>query len=482
MQKSKLIETLRCLRPEELSRLEQFLRSPYFQEDEPDASMLALLRYAVRFQPEYDQPDLDREVTYREVFPNTPVAKSRLEKTMTRLLKEIRRFIVLETQQARTREEDADLMLVHFFRQRNNFAEFERLVHKIREKLQQYPVKDADYFLRLYQLEEEYCAYRAWFNDRKTDLNLASAIAALNTYFLLVHLDYSILHLSQGKVVPLQAEAQFLDMTFLETLVQKQAEDARPIVQTYFRAYQLLVHQPPDPATFLQFTTLLETHEKVLPDEKVKNFQALARNYCIREFNNGNEAFFKIAFDLYKLHLERAYLYRNGQIHAVVVKNLVSMGLRLGQHDWAIQFLEAHKNRITGLSDPDEAYRFNLAMCCFHVRDYDGVHACLAHTYADVFYKLAAKRLEIKTLYEIQSPVLASRLEAFNVLIFRMGGKQLSEVYVNGNKHFIACLRRILHPGTLNNTRRIEKIKTDLCNEPTVVEKEWLLDVLERVH
>lgn len=480
MKTSKLVETLKCLHPEEIARLELFLAAAYFHGHDPDEPILALCRYLTRFHPAYDQAGLEREQVYCALFPGETVVRSRLEKLMTRLLKEVRRFIAFEMQRQETTETDLELLTARFLRERNHFPEYERLIKNLRSHLEQQGIRDVDYFQRLYRLEEEYCSYRTWFNNRKTDLNLAPAIQALDTYFLLARLEYVVLYLSQAKTVPLPLEHSLFFMADIEPLLHRPPFDTVPLLQIYFAAYRLLAGDPADPEVFLHFTTLLQAHERVIPTEKNKDFQALARNYCIREFNRGNETFFKIAFDLYKLHLEKGYLYRNGMLQAVIVKNLVSMGLRMHEHDWVFRFLEDHRHRIMGITHPEEAYRFNLAVYYFHKRDFERVNEHLDAVYDDLFYKLAAKRLEIKMLYEMQSPVLESRIEAFNILIFRMGGRQLSDVYVAGNKQFVAFLRRILKPITFQNSKRIRKIKADLLEAPTVVEKEWLLEVLER--
>lgn len=482
MHTSKLVDTLKCLTSDEIIRLEKFLSSPYFLDNEPGEPCLTLFRYLARFHPDFEHPELAREVAYHKLFPGeTTMAKSRLEKRMTLLFKEIKRFIAIEMHQQETREEENDLLMARFFRNRNNLPEYERMVDKLRDRMERYAVKDVAYFKRLYQLEEEYCSYKSWFNTRKTDLNLSPAIQALDIYFLLTRMEYVVLYLSQLRTVPVHLDHHLIFMEDIEPLLQKPPFNTIPLLQIYYLAYQLLVQERGNRDIFLEFNTLLQEYEHVLPDEKVKDFQAMARNYCIREFNSGNEVFFKIAFDLYKLHLEKGYLYRNGLLHAVVVKNLVSMGLRMHELDWVLAFIQSHRERITGISNPDEAYRFNLAMYHFHVRDYQRAHEFLDHAYDDLFYKLAAKRLEIKTLYETESPILDSRIEAFHIFMFRMSGGQLAEVYVESNKQFIAFLRRIMKPTAYKNAKRIQKIKTDLIHAPTVVERDWLLEILERL-
>jgi hypothetical protein len=481
MQKSKLLETIKCLSSQELTRLEQFLLSPFFRTEVLEQPVLDLLKYIIQYQPDFDHPDLDRVRVYAHVYPNSPIVKGRLEKAMTRLLKEVRRYIVVEQRLIQTREADEHLLLIRFFKARGNYEEFERIMSHARSSLQEMVVKDEDYYLDMFRLEETYSTHLVWFNDRKTDFNLEPTLEALNTYYVNTHFEYLILHLSKARTVLVGHSTQFLEEQLVESLMAKLPMEQLPMLVIQYKAYKLLLSRPANPDLFLAFTHLLEEKGHLIPLEKLKDFQALARNYCISEFNKGNEAFFQITFDMYKLHLRKGYLYRNGLIHATILKNLVSMGLRVNEQDWVVQFLTDHRHLITGLTFPEEAYHFNMAVCHFYVGAFDEALSLLSYNYDDLFYKIAAKRLEIKVLFETESQILDSRLEAFNILIFRMGGKQLSEIYIIGNKRFAAYLRRIMHPSTLHNAKRSDKIRAELINESTtVVEKEWLLDILNR--
>jgi hypothetical protein len=481
MQKSKLLETIKCLSSQELTRLEQFLLSPFFQTEALEQPVLDLLKYIIQYQPDFEHPDLDRVLVYAHIYPNSPIIKGRLEKNMTRLLKEVRRYIVVEQRLIQTREADEHLLFIRFFKARGNYEEFERIMSHARSSLQEMVVKDEDYYLDMFRLEETYSNHLVWFNDRKADFNLEPTLQALNAYYVSTQLEYLILHLSKARTVPVGHSTQFLEERLMESLMAKLPLEQLPMLSVQYKAYQLLLSQPASPDLFLDFTHQLEENEHLIPIEKLKDFQALARNYCISEFNKGNEAFFQIAFDMYKLHLSKGYLYRNGLIHATILKNLVSMGLRMNEQDWVVQFLTDHRHLITGLSYTEEAYRFNMAVYHFYVGAFDEALSLLSYNYDDLFYKIAAKRLEIKVLFETESQILDSRLEAFNILIFRMGGKQLSEIYINGNKRFAAYLRRIIHPSTLHNAKRGDKIRVELITESTTVaEKEWLLDIINR--
>jgi hypothetical protein len=480
MHRSKLIETLKCLTLDEIDQLGKFLKHPLFHVEPLDESALALFDYLKTFFGNWEHPNLHRDFAYAHLFPNSPVIKGRLEKTMTRLLRQVRRFVVFEMQHT---NEDTSLELIYlvrFFEKRGNTDEFERHLATAREVLRNEPIKDTQHYFKAYQIEESATTHFAWFNDHKSDLNIDPTLLALNAHFVSVQLDYWILHLYQTRNVPMSQPKHLIAHDTLETMIAQLPLHQMPGILVHYKAYLLLYNQLADTQLFTDFTHTLKMYKWALSPEKYKDYLTLVRTYGIQEYNRGNHAFFSITFEMYREHLQNGYLYHDGMIHASVLKNLISMGLRLGEHTWVQSMLEEHKNCISGVSNPNEVYKFNLALCHFHVAQYDSVLDLLSYDYEEVFYKIAAKRLEIKALYEVQSPLLEARLEAFNILIFRTGTKQMAETYANANKHFGAFLRRIISPGTLHNHKRRQKLCTEIAQSATVVEREWLLDILVR--
>ncbi len=480
MQKSKLIETLQCLEIGEMHRLGLFLEAAYFHTEPLEPPVLLLFEYIRKYFGTWEHPYLHRDAVYAQLFTDTPIIKGRLEKVMTRLLREVRRFIVLEMQRKQTDSHEEYLQLARFFDERRNFDEFERHIAAARTALEEETNKDSKYFFKAFQLEESMTTHLAWFNDRKTDFNLDHTLHNLQAHFVGVQLDYWTLHLYQARAVPVEQPKYLSEHALMEQLVAALPLQQLPSIWVNYKAYLLLRSQLANPQLFKDFTDSLDTYKHDLPPEKYKNYLTLARSYCIQEYNKGNKAFFQITFDMYREHLEKGYLYRNGTIHAAILKNLVSMGLRMGQYPWTVELLERHRQCIAGVANPEDVYKFNLAVCHFHQAEYTAVLDLLSFNYEELFYKLAAKRLEIKALHEIKSPILDARLDAFNILIFRIGGKQISDTYTLSNKHFGAFLKRIVNPGTLHNAKRRQKLKTEIAQTATVVEKEWLLEILER--
>ena len=224
--------------------------------------------------------------------------------------------------------------------------------------------------------------------------------------------------------------------------------------------------------------TLEENHHD-LPTDHLKALQAFCRNYCIVQYNKGRKIFLQKLFQLYQQHLEQGYLYHDGGLLPSTVRNIVVFGLRCSAYDWVRDFLKKYRHRIVATNEAEEIYQFNWAAYLFAIGEYEKALDSLAGRYEDSYYQLAARRMELKIYYELNLPILDSKINAFKVYIYRVSQKNLPPVPREGNNNFIDILRQICHSKTLNNPDRVRKLIGKVEAKKSVAEKNWLIEKLE---
>lgn len=159
----------------------------------------------------------------------------------------------------------------------------------------------------------------------------------------------------------------------------------------------------------------------------------------------------------------------------------MNVALKLGDHAWATEFLNEHRHRIEGADDAEAFYLFNLANCHFHKGDFEAAENCLAaFQFRDMFYKTAARRLELKLFYETDSPLLFSRLDAFKTFIHELK-QTLPPDKIAPNNNFADLMRQILSPKTFRNAPRIEMLIEKLKAQKAMAEREWLMEKLKEL-
>ncbi|MBK6338730.1 MAG: hypothetical protein IPF63_03785 [Bacteroidetes bacterium] len=129
-------------------------------------------------------------------------------------------------------------------------------------------------------------------------------------------------------------------------------------------------------------------------------------------------------------------------------KNYITVLIRLGKLEKALQFLEQYKIYLAP-EISEETYLFNKALLQFEMGDFYLVLDILNKIKLnDIFYKINQKRLMIKTFYELQKTnttyfdILYNQLNAFKKYIYTE--KSLPEINIEMHKNFIKTLFKIM--------------------------------------
>ena len=232
-------------------------------------------------------------------------------------------------------------------------------------------------------------------------------------------------------------------------------------------------------SAYEELKKMIEEKGKDIPHETLKILSGLSRNFIIYRYNGGDKHLEAEVFELYKSQLQQGFLYLQTGLLPATFKNIVTMGLRRHEYDWTYWFLNEYKDKIEGTAHALDVYHYNLATYFFRKKEYDNAIALLSDQYEDLFYKLSAKRLELKVYYETESTILDSKMDAFKLYVFRLSDKKLLARKIKSNNNFINFLRQIRNPKTMTHPLRIEKLKTKIQHCRYLSEKEWLLEKLE---
>lgn len=91
-----------------------------------------------------------------------------------------------------------------------------------------------------------------------------------------------------------------------------------------------------------------------------------------------------------------------GELSPWDFRNIVVLGLRLGETDWVENFINTHKNFIPEAMRAN-AVSFNLAQVYFYQKKYEKVMVLLQKVeYEDLTYNLNSKSLLLIAYYELQ--------------------------------------------------------------------------------
>lgn len=477
MYSSKLIEIVQALDKSELRKLTYFLSAPYFVQIKQKEKAVQLFNLLVDDHPAMKNEQLQKEKAFAHLFPEAPYSGNKMDKLMARLLKAIKKFIVFEYAHLQDNEVQEELNLIRFYREKDLIKPFQQSIQRIKKKQRGSENKNMDFYFQQYQIEKEVTNQASLYNQRKGDLNLPNTLKSLDAFYLIAKLEYACWSLAQGISVALEVEHSLLLLDGLLEVLPRDFLLQYPLIGLYNHAYQLL-RKGADKEILENMASLLRDSEKLIPREQLQALQAIYRSFMVRGYNLGEESIAEV-FELYKAHLAAGYLYHNGGIFPGMVRNIVAFGLKAKAYAWIKVFLKDHRRKIIGTKMPDKVYSSNMAAYYFAQKKYDETLRLLQEYGEDAYYKIAAKRLELKVFFEIQDDQLEGKMTAFKVYIHRIAKKNLPHEPYQRNNNFINLLRQTNSPQVFKNPAKIEKLIGKIKTLGAVAEREWLLEKLE---
>ena len=401
---------------------------------------------------------------------------------MSATFKIVERFIAIESISRENEKYNSLLQLVKYYRQKGLKRQYELAVKRLQKHISKKKKKDKQSLFDDFTLQQIITEDRSMYNSRQDDVNLKNTIERLDNYYLAARLEYTNALLAQDVFHnKINTQEAILFIERLVPLVDDKKLETIPLILVLKKIYILLRHDiskiPQIIDQVKQLEALLKKYQNRIEFNQLCAFHSFSRSLISYLLNRGAKELNSYAFLVYKDHLNRSILNYGDGIHAANFKNIVSIALIEKKYQWVKKFLEKNKGEIIGTEFPEEVYQYNLANYYFHVEKYEEAQDALSDHYEDLYYKLAAKRLEIKIYYELGSELLEYKLNAFKQFIHRLSKNKLPEVARLSNNNFINALKQILSPANMSNTKRKKLIhKIQAIN--TIKDKDWLISIL----
>jgi tetratricopeptide (TPR) repeat protein len=225
----------------------------------------------------------------------------------------------------------------------------------------------------------------------------------------------------------------------------------------------------------LAFRAHLFENEQLFQAEELRDLYLLAINYCIRRLNQGEMQYAKEGLDWYKRGLASGGLLTDGVLSRFTYRNIVAMGLKVGDFEWVQSFIYEYKSLLEK-QHRESMFTFNLAKLAYHRKQYqEALNLLRKAKYKDLLLNLAAKTLLLKTYYELEEwDMLESHLEAMQNYLRR---KKVMGYHQTNYKNLIHYTKKLVSVSPYNKTAK-EDLEKRLDNEEILTEKEWLLEQL----
>lgn len=431
----KVLQILSMISTTEWQVLERLAANKWFAPDANVARLVALLK--PHYPPFADEKALHRHALFAKLFPNQPFNDQDFRTLVSRLNKLVEELLI--QLELKSSAHDRQRLLLQATRKRELFDHFELQLRRIRRALDAEPYRNLEWYDQLILLQEARYFHQNLTISRTVENRLQPLVDSIDLRFFYSRLQYSCEVLNLQNILSVEVDQSFLN-TITAWLDAHPVEDVPGI--TIYRQILRTLQQPEQENHYHTLRDLLRQHLDAFPAEELKTMFTFAQNYCIKQANQGNQAYLQELFELYKLQIERNIINAEGSIAQFDYKNIVAVGLRVDAYDWVAHFIETERNHLSE-SVRENAYNYNLARLLYSQGQFrPALRALLRVEYTDVYYELDSRSLLLKTYYELEEyEAFLSLGSSFGLFLRR--NKQISDYQRTVYRNLIKYARKL---------------------------------------
>lgn len=471
MRTPKLILQLRSVSPKAFRRFTAFVHSPYHSRH---AETIALFDALQEHYPNFDIGD---EALFDAAFPGKPYDNARLRILRSYLLDLLEKFHVVEQleSEAELREE---LYLQHLSGSRDYKARAQHIQRAL-DILRRKDVTGISGLHYRFRIEEARMDTQIQLHNRSAEPGVQDVLHPLDCYAMATRLKLLCSLWNAGQSLDISEGTQGIP----ETLHYCQALNLQiePIVGIYYNLLQLFITG--DHAAFYpevrwnldRYRHQYETIEQV-------NIYGFLINYFNFRYQAGQPDALEQMFATYKQMLELDLLFDHGSFSVNHLKNLITLGARLGEVDWTADLLKAHQDRIPA-PWRDGVFHYGMAYLDFTRGAYGTAKKhLLSVEFFDPLYKVSHQVLLLRIYYEMND---VDALEALSASFERY--LQRNKAIAAPKKKSLRSLLRFVHRlmrlrSRTGRQKAAAKLRQDIAACPLLTDRTWVAAKAAELH
>ena len=468
MKKSKLIDLFEALEPNEYRFFFDFVCSPYYNKD---TNIIALAEYLIKVARKgFPDTSLAVEKVWMAVFPSLPLDEKKLSYLNSGLLHLGESFLA-----QRAIEADGEVIRLYQLEaclNRGLDKSWRSILRKVEVQLarrSKQTLQRLHQWFRFQNLQQK--AYTR-LGDRKPPPYLQPTVDALDSYYFARKLQLNCEMLNYQRLANATYIFRFADEGDRRLIGQLPNSE---LAQLHAKAYELLQTENREDL-FVAFIDQLSSTKALLARSAFTYLYVQGINYCVRQIRSGYRAFIPMLQECYREGLRNGYLLENGSLSPGTYKNILKLGLGLGEIDWVNEVVEKYTKLLMPGTQSD-AYHFNRAEIAYYQKEYPAALSFLQQTeFNDVHYAIGAKSMLCKIYYETEeTEALLALLFSFNLYLLRnrLIGQSTKEAYRNFIR-FTKQLERAKHKEAFG------KLKHKVIDCKALSDRNWLMKQIEK--
>ena len=391
MQKSVFWTLYNSLSHTEARKLLDFVGSPYFNTQHELSAALEYFnecRFYLKVSP-------SKENTYKKLYGKGAYEDQKIRTLLSKLKKLTEQFLVV--QNLLQEDNDFQLKLAQSLRKRGLHKHFQKEIATHHKKLEKSVLRDSDYLRQRFLNRQEY--YQFYSVRRETQqIDMGLLIEELDQAYYAELLRLACSQISYNAFMDDPKRDQQMQAAL--SFIREKEWVEQPAIGAYYHTFMALTH-PKESTHFFALKEILFTQGDTFTSDELRNLFLLSINYCIKRYNEGNQAFLKEGFQLFKAGFPRNLFMQEGFLSPFSFRNSVTLALILKEYNWVDQFIPQYAPLLPP-GQRDNLRTFSLARLAYERKQFDRAMELLSQTdYSDLLLSLAAKSIQIKVYYSL---------------------------------------------------------------------------------
>ncbi|MEO1518464.1 MAG: hypothetical protein AAFV95_25830 [Bacteroidota bacterium] len=461
MYKSKLLQLLRKLSPEEFKELRKAVQSPIYK---PGPQLIRLYDYLRPCYPGFTAPKLDRQKAFRRLFPDKEFSDLQMRVLMREMCRVVEEFLIML--QIRADPLQRKRLLSEAYGQRGLVEQFKKTSTQLLNDWEALPYRDPEYHLHNFQLQH-------------LQLNLLDvsqkADKLRRTAVLRMHLQE---FFEQSDLI---FQCQLLNLASIYNPA-KQSEQGLPktsLLRSLYQHIYKLYNAHDDQDYFHLKELFFDNLGQVRPMQAKEVFTFLS-NYLIKKMSDNDAFYNQLLFALYKQGLSHDILMAQDRVTDHQFLNILIVAAKEKAFQWAEQFIDTSKDQLSDNSRED-VLRLGRAYLLFYQRKFEqSIDQLAAHLFGHPLYQINAQSHMLKCHFEIfmgdnsYYHLLVDKSLAFGRQIRR--SDFLSTQKSNRYLHFNQMIRKMARMRMEKKRDRHQKLQKEVAKGKAMHSMKWIID------
>ena len=465
---SKLVYLMAAFPPEEYAAIRDYLHSPVFNKrKEP----IRLFEYCVQHCMGNPPVELEDEAGFRAVWPEVPVDLRRIAKLKSELVGLVLGYLAFRNWKGKPVSHELAVI-----EELNQLRDESYLPLRFKKTLKNTEKeKELGTFKLRLDLNLEYMSYVNRNALRKKENHLSEMMTSLQQLLLAHALKFAYVSLNQHQIVNAAPLQNWLSATVAQVKEEELASE--PLLEIYYLLYKTHAAGA-NPNDLQRLKELVISHSPQCSRTETLDLFTGALNNFNRQAREEGSKNLEDVFSLFKAMVEIYVRKKGGKLPPPHFKNIVSLGMRLGQFKWVKGVLEEGPKLLT-VAGPvqDLAIEYNTGVFYFYQKEYRQARRSFNTVLADsedIFYGTDARAYLLMCHYEAGDTLeMESLMHSFKMYLRRHKG--ISKLHQKSYLDFLLVYGRLLNTPP-RDRQKLEKLHGDILALKSSAGKEWLLE------